>query len=212
MHVKILVIFLLYFCGGVCSVFSQGDAPLVVQEQVQPAVVNEAEMVLIEEIPNAQPAVSTNAFTSVGATFRAFFVLALVLAMAYLFLRFLRKLSGQESSESHVIKVMASQTLKGQCGLHIVEIAGKVYILGAGESVSLISEITNKEALDELRLSVNQKPLKQSFAQLLRGKLALQGVDPKIKTMLNTDEQADRLRQLLPKKTDINQKEKSLHE
>ncbi|MGL4523930.1 MAG: FliO/MopB family protein [Spirochaetia bacterium] len=144
-----------------------------------------------------------SALVSFGAGVRAFFVLALVLALAYFFLRFLRKLSGQEIQQSSVIKVMASQTLKGQASVHIIEVADSLYLLGVGDSVNLISEITDKDAIDQLKLELTrQQANPQGFAQLLRTKLAINGADPGVKTVLNTDQHADRLRQLLDDKKD----------
>lgn len=202
MRFTILVISLLCFFGVPLLVFAQEGSPQAIDQQTQqPETLNEADFVLGEA---ATPkAVQVPVLTSMGATVRAFFVLALVLGLAYLFLRFLRKISGQEGGESSAIKIMASQTLKGQAGLYIVEIAHKVYILGVADTVNLISEITDKEVVDELRLQSSQQAPKQTFGQMFRGKLALQGVDPKVKTVLNTERQTDRLRQLLPKKDDI---------
>ncbi len=166
-------------------------------------------MVLQEEAVPPATQQNVRMGSSIGATLRAFFVLALVLALSYFFLRFLRRLSGQETYESSTIKIIASQSLRGQASVQIVEVANRIFVLGVGENVSLITEVTEKEVLDELRLQASQQIPKQSFAQLLRGKLAIQGADPKMKTMLNTEQQADRIRQLLVKKNSLERRGES---
>ena len=196
----LLAIYFILSIGGV-SVFAQGAAEA--NQQGQNVAVDETQMVLQEEAAPAAAQQNVRMGSSIGATLRAFFVLALVLALSYFFLRFLRRLSGQETYESSTIKIIASQSLRGQASVQIVEVANRVFVLGVGENVSLITEVTEKEALDELRLQASQQIPKQSFAQLLRGKLAIQGADPKMKTMLNTEQQADRIRQLLVKKNTL---------
>lgn len=200
----LLAIYFILSIGGV-SIFAQGTAEA--NQQAQNVAIDETQMVLQEEATPAVTQQNVRMDSSIGTTLRAFFVLALVLALSYFFLRFLRRFSGQETYESSTIKIIASQSLRGQASVQIIEVANRIFVLGVGENVSLIAEVAEKEALDELRLQASQQIPKQSFAQLLRGKLTIQGADPKIKTILNTEQQTDRIRQLLVKKNTLEREE-----
>ncbi len=104
---------------------------------------------------------------------RMVLVLALVIAAVYGVFFLLRRAAGARFRESELIKLLGSQPLPGNRALHLVQVGSQVFLVGSGDSgVSLISEITDQETIDELRLSGNnaaEPPPPRGFAELITG-------------------------------------------
>ncbi|HET6450243.1 MAG TPA: flagellar biosynthetic protein FliO [Spirochaetia bacterium] len=101
---------------------------------------------------------------------RMILVLACVLGIIYLLFWLLRRGAGKRVQENDLIRVLGSRGLSGSRSLHLVEVGSSVYLVGASDGgVELISEITDKETLDSLRLkAAEQAPAgKRTFAQAL---------------------------------------------
>lgn len=82
------------------------------------------------------------------------FFLGLMILLIYGFFLLLRKLSGRNVRQSELITIRGSRLLKGDAALHIVEIGPQMFVIGtAGQSVSLVTEITDKETMDGIRLA-----------------------------------------------------------
>lgn len=87
------------------------------------------------------------------------FFLGLMILLIYGFFLLLRKMSGRNLLQSELIRIRGSRVLKGDAVLHIVEIGQSLYVIGtAGQSVSLVTEITDKETADEIRLRTPELP------------------------------------------------------
>jgi flagellar biogenesis protein FliO len=83
--------------------------------------------------------------------------LLVVVAIIYLIFYLLKRGMGKKVVENELIKILGSRIISGTKSLHIVEVAGAVYLVGSSnDSINLISEITEKEAKDALRLSAAQ--------------------------------------------------------
>ena len=88
------------------------------------------------------------------------FFLALVILVIYLFFYFLKKISGQHLQQNDQINILGSRQIKGDSALHLVEVGNHIYLVGSGSSsVNLISEIEDKETLDEIRLNQSKQPV-----------------------------------------------------
>ncbi len=100
---------------------------------------------------------------------RMVLVLALVVAVIYGLYWLLRRSKTAREEDGNFINVLSSQTLSGGKYLHVIDVAGKVYLLGSGDSgVNLISEIQDKPSIDELRLHASRSQLQnRNFSQLL---------------------------------------------
>ena len=87
------------------------------------------------------------------------FFLGLMILLIYGFFLLLRKMSGRSALQSEIINVRGSRILKGDAVLHLVEIGQKIFVIGtAGQSVSLVTKITDKETADEIRLATPKAP------------------------------------------------------
>lgn len=105
-------------------------------------------------------------------------VLAIVVGLIYLFFRFMKRLSRPKLGDEASIKILASTALGAGKALHVVSLGSKAYLVGSSESsVSLISEIDDKEFLDALALkaAASQRSQGAGFADVLGSMLGGKG-------------------------------------
>lgn len=127
-------------------------------------------------------------------------VLALVVGAIYVFFRFLKRLSRPKAGDDASIRVLASTGLGAGKALHVVSLGAKAYLIGSSESsVSLISEIEDKEYIDGLALKAAEAPRGRNagFAELLGSMLGGRGRKTAGRSPNNTDflaEQRERLK------------------
>ncbi|MGD0723981.1 MAG: flagellar biosynthetic protein FliO [Spirochaetia bacterium] len=117
--------------------------------------------------PAAPPAVTG---VSTWDFVRMLIILACVVGVIYLLFWILRRSSGKKIQENDLIRVLGSRSLAGNRALHLIEVGGCVYLVGASDGgVQLISEITDKESLDSVRLKAAEQPASagRSFPQIL---------------------------------------------
>jgi flagellar biogenesis protein FliO len=101
---------------------------------------------------------------------RMLLILAGVVVVIYLLFWVLRRGSGRKIQENDLIRVLGSRSLAGNRALHLVEVGGSVYLVGASDGgVGLIAEITEKESLDSVRLKAAEEnpAARRNFAQVL---------------------------------------------
>ena len=89
---------------------------------------------------------------------RMFIILAAVVGAIYLLFWVLRRSAGKRVTENDLIRVLGSKNLAGNRALHLVEVGSSVFLVGASEGgVELISQITDKESLDSVRLKATEE-------------------------------------------------------
>ncbi len=101
---------------------------------------------------------------------RMLLILACVIGVIYFLFWLLRRGAGKKIQENDLIHVLGSRGLSGNRALHLVEVGSSVFLVGASDGgVELISEITEKESLDALRLkAAEQTPAgRRTFQQIL---------------------------------------------
>lgn len=99
-------------------------------------------------------------------------VLGIVIAAIYLVFYLLKRASGGRLENSPMIRVLGSHALPGNKALHLVEVGRQVFLVGVGDdSVTYLSEISDQESLDELRLkaSTSSGERRGNFADMLSG-------------------------------------------
>ena len=114
--------------------------------------------------PPATPGVSTWDFL------RMLLILAGVVGAIYALFWLLRRGSGKRIPQNDLIRVLGSRSLAGNRSLHLVEVGTSVYLVGSSDGgVELISEITDKESLDSVRLKAAEETpaARRSFQHLL---------------------------------------------
>jgi flagellar protein FliO/FliZ len=154
-------------CIAMPAVFCQtGSSPVGEKE------VPESELLIPEP---GQPAPSAAAggtapAVSIWDFVRMLLILAAVVLFIYLLFYVLRKGAGRKIQENDLIRVLGSRSLASNRALHLIEVGKSVYLVGSSEdSVNLISEVTDKESLDGIRLRAAETTpaAKRSFQHIL---------------------------------------------
>jgi flagellar protein FliO/FliZ len=122
-----------------------------------------------EESPAAVPA--PLAAFGVWDFLRMVLVLAIVVGLIYGVLHFIKKAGSPRDDGIRFIRVLETRPLAGNRHLHLVEVGNEVLLVGSAENgVSLVSELSDKETLDGIRLAVSQtRPRAGNFPDALRG-------------------------------------------
>lgn len=101
-------------------------------------------------------------------------VLLFVIAAIYGVMFILRKFSTNTIDGSSLIKIVGSKGLMKDSAVHLLEVGNQVFLVGSGSSsVNLISEITDRETIDNIRLNMSSgnSKVKKNFSGLISGYL-----------------------------------------
>lgn len=126
---------------------------------------------------------------------RMILVLACVIGLVYGVFFLLKRANRGKFAQNDTIKVIGSQALPGNRGMYLVEVGSQVFLVGAGgDSVTLISEITDKETVDSMVLRAGEVSVngRKSFGELVSG--IFRGSQGESLSFMR--EQRERLRQL----------------
>jgi flagellar protein FliO/FliZ len=143
---------------------------LTAQEDAQIPDFNDETTILIEDTPAGEVEMPRGATFSFWDGLRMVLVLGAVLAFIYLLFRILKKAGGPRFSNPELISLHATLGISGGKTLHLVEVGGEYYLVGASENgVNLISKIEDKDALDQIQFKVStEKPEPpKNFADVL---------------------------------------------
>jgi flagellar protein FliO/FliZ len=127
---------------------------------------------LLGDQSNAQPSPNAAAIGGFGVWdfVRMVLVLAGVVGMIFAFFHFLRRATFPKATAS-AITVLETQNLYGSRNLHLVEAGMHLFLVGSSEEgVRLVSEIADRESIDEIRLKLSQKPAanRPAFSEMVR--------------------------------------------
>ena len=119
----------------------------------------------------AGPTVSVSPF-GIWDLLRMIVVLAAVIGVVYGIFYLLKRGGKGRFVQNDAIRVLGSQSLPGNRSMYLVEVGSQVFLIGGGgDSVNLISEITDKETVDAVILRAGETSVnaKKSFAELITG-------------------------------------------
>ncbi len=129
-------------------------------------------------------AVSDNRRGSVFFTLlQIVFYLGIILIIIYLIYRYLASKKGVVAGPETSIRKLSLVPLFGNKYLQVIEVGEKVYLLGITDThISLISEITEKEVIDNLRLTASKQDFETSplsnFQSMMGDFLVRTGLKP----------------------------------
>jgi len=84
---------------------------------------------------------------------RTLLVLGLLAAGFYMFVRFIQQKSGIQLTGQSVVQVLSVVPLGQGKTLHVVDMAGKVYLLGVSDNnINLLTEVKDRDEIDRIRL------------------------------------------------------------
>jgi flagellar protein FliO/FliZ len=102
---------------------------------------------------------------------RMVLILAAVVGVIYLIFWMLKRGFRRQLPQNELIRLLGTRNLTGNRALHLVEMGKQVFLVGSAEgSISLISEIRDRETLDSIALerSQMQNRTSQGFAQFFQ--------------------------------------------
>jgi len=102
---------------------------------------------------------------------RMVLILAAVVGAIYLIFWILKRGIRRQLPQNDLIRLLGTRNLSGNRALHLVEMGKQVFLVGSAEgSISLISEIRDRETLDSITLerSQMQNRASQGFAQFFQ--------------------------------------------
>ena len=126
-------------------------------------------------VPSAVPAA-----VSTGDFVRMVVVLAAVLGAIYLLFRLIKRSSRASVGNGDGIVLLGSRSLGGSRNLHLVQVGGEVYLIGAtDQTLNLIAAITDRDSINALTLDhAPPRPAGRRFADLLADIGAAPGAAP----------------------------------
>ncbi len=100
---------------------------------------------------------------------RAILVLIVVIGAIYLLFVLIRKASKTQFPASSMMRLIGTLSLQSNRFVHIIAVGAQFFLIGSSEhGVSLISELSDKETIDDLRLQASsQSPRPKNFSRLL---------------------------------------------
>lgn len=143
------LLILLFIISAVFAFAQEEDNNANITDQVDEATLTimDAEN---QEIADRGGALNT---FSVWDFVRMLLVLAGVLGFIYLIFFLLKKAGSPKIVSDSTIKLLSTQNLEAGRSLHLIEIGPQIFLIGSGDSsVQLISEITDKETIDTIKL------------------------------------------------------------
>lgn len=131
---------------------------VVASDNETTARVDETQILIAQDIPeNTETAVAEGSSYGVWFFIRTILVLAVVLALVWVFFLFLKRLSGTTTSFDPYLKKVASLTLSPGKFVYVITLNSRAYLVGVSDnSVNLIAEIEDKELVDAMNLNVPQ--------------------------------------------------------
>ncbi len=132
---------------------------------------DETTIILDEEAPQAENDAAAGAYFTIWDFVKVILILGAVILIIYAVFFFLRRSGKRGFQENEIINIVSSKALTQGTSVHIIEVAGKYHLIGCAESsVSMLSEILDKESIDELKLKAPQDaPANRSFSDLFSG-------------------------------------------
>lgn len=129
---------------------------------------------------------------------RMIIILAAVVGVIYLIFFLLKRSANPKMQNNELMRVLATQTIANNRSLHLVEVGRQIFLIGAGDnSVNLVSEITDKESIDEIRLRMSEQTVgeKRRFKDVLSGIFGQNGMKQEKIYPMKMDESTQYIKQ-----------------
>lgn len=119
------------------------------EETVNEANVENNESIINDDVENEQLQFDTQGQSVFMLLLQIFFALAIIIFLIYVLLKLFHKRSKQFGSHSTIANI-GGVSLGQNKSVQIVRIGDKLYVLGVGDSVQLIKEISNRDEVDKI--------------------------------------------------------------
>ncbi len=162
------------------SLYAQNESDAVTVDTASDALTDETavspagdETAMTFGEAEVQPELNDEGFSAFGFwdLVRMILVLGFVIGSIYVVFYLLKRSSGRRiGGGAGLLRIVDEHALSGGKSLHLIEVGRQVFLVGAGgDSVGLISEITDDETLDTIRLAVSAQATEQprAFSEVL---------------------------------------------
>jgi flagellar protein FliO/FliZ len=121
--------------------------------------IDEKSLVISDQEPAADLSGKTSVTVDAWYFIRMILILAVVVAAIYGVFYLIKKSGKPKASRFSGIKILGSTALGSSRFLHLASVGRQVFLIGTGEGgVSMLSEITDREAVDTLLLEAESNP------------------------------------------------------
>ncbi len=103
---------------------------------------------------------------------RMILILGVIIGLIYLLFYFIKKRGSPRLQNNELFDIISTQAISNNRTVHLVQVGNQFFLIGAGEqSVNLISEIHDKETIDEIRLKLSNAKSgeKKNFRNIFSG-------------------------------------------
>jgi flagellar protein FliO/FliZ len=156
------------------TLFSQEQiAPTVDTQEISPDApsvtgLDEEQYVFGEELPADAENPTPVGGSSFFLILRMLLVLVLAAAAIYGLVYFIKKLSNPKKTEDPYLKVLSSASIGPNRSVHVISLGEKAWLVGSADSsVSLISEIDDKETIDAMLLDNSRNNAEGSMGKFI---------------------------------------------
>jgi flagellar protein FliO/FliZ len=167
--VKTFTVFLILMFVAAAPAFSQ-DSGSEAAVNAESTTIDEANLSITStDSAEADVAERLGVFTA-WDFIRMILVLGGVIGVIYLVFILLKRSGSPKIRENRLIRVLSSKAISSGKAVHLLEVGNQVFLVGAAESsLSLLSEIVDKETLDGIRLQAASsiETEKRSFGDIM---------------------------------------------
>ena len=202
-------VFRALFITLVVCIFSLASINIFAQEGPSAALAEEAQEVdLITAAERALPlgedgtGIAQPPGASIWSMIRVLLTLAVVAAAIYGIVFFIKRLSRGSTAQDPFLKTLASTPLGMGRSVHIISVGSRAWLVGAAENgVNLISEIDDKDVLNEMLLENSRKSAESPAGRFpdfraLLGRLGMKVESPSSPSPENIRKRSERLKGL----------------
>jgi flagellar biosynthetic protein FliO len=130
--------------------FSQEE---LVPQDIAAPIIDEEQFVFGQNLPADEENTDPIGGSTFSLILRMLLVLVFAAAAVYALVFFVKKISNPKKQEDPYLKVLSSASIGPNRSVHVISLGEKAWLVGSADSsVSLISEIDDKETLDAMLL------------------------------------------------------------
>lgn len=154
-----IIILLCLFCFGMLFLGAQEDADgaAATAETEETAPIAEDSLVILDNSDSTGPA-----YDGTGSSFsfwdfvKMILILVVVILLIVGVFYLLKKAGGTRFVDTDLIQILSTKNLSGNKHVHLVEVGGQFLLIGSADnSVNLLTQVTDQEAIDQLRLNLS---------------------------------------------------------
>ena len=163
-----LIIIIFFVCSSIAGISAQDS---VTADNLSPKESIESQLLISGENQPGEPGENGSTF-STWNIIRMILVFIAVIAAIYTIFFFIKKRTSTGLQGNNLIRILGSQPISSNRNLHLIKVGEQIFLIGSSEnSVNLISEVVDRDFIDNLLLEVSGEESydKKSFSEVFSG-------------------------------------------